>query len=66
MNSKLKHVAATRIWAFVHAKDELDFEEHSHLRNCKHCDAIFKYFAVWQPAAQMNEVGVTEERRQAA
>ena len=44
--SKFKHVQATSIWAFVRGNGELSYEEHNHLKRCKHCDAIFKYFGI--------------------
>jgi hypothetical protein len=42
-----KHIQATNIWAFVHGKGELNYEEHNHLKQCQHCVAIFEYFTVY-------------------
>jgi len=42
-----KHIQATSIWAFVHGKGELNYEEHNHLKLCPHCVAIFEYFTVY-------------------
>jgi hypothetical protein len=42
-----KHIQATNIWAFVHGKGELNYEEHKHLKQCQHCVAIFEYFTVY-------------------
>jgi hypothetical protein len=42
-----KHIQATNIWAFVHGKGELNYEEHNHLKLCQHCVAIFEYFTVY-------------------
>jgi len=42
-----KHIQATNIWAFVHGIDELNYEEHKHLKQCQHCASIFEYFKVY-------------------
>ena len=42
-----KHIQATNIWAFVNGEGHLNDEEQNHLRRCRHCAAIFKYFAVY-------------------
>ena len=44
---KFKHVQAGHIWAFVHGRSELNYEEQNHLKRCDHCEAISKYFAVY-------------------
>jgi hypothetical protein len=46
-----KHIQATNIWAFVHGKGELNYEEHNHLKQCLHCVAIFEYFTVYDGQA---------------
>ena len=51
--SNFKHVQASNIWAFVHGKGELNYEEHHHLKRCKHCDAIFKYFVIYDKQAEV-------------
>jgi hypothetical protein len=43
---KFKHIQVSHIWAFVHGRGELDYEERNHLTRCDHCRSIFKYFAV--------------------
>ena len=53
--SKFKHVQAGNIWAFVHGKSELTYEEHNHVKRCTHCDAIFKYFAIYGSRAQVEQ-----------
>jgi len=53
--SKFKHVQASSIWAFVRDNGELNYEEHNHLRRCKHCDAIFKYFAIYAETSRFSE-----------
>ncbi len=53
--SKFKHVQASSIWAFVRDNGELNYEEHNHLRRCKHCDAIFKYFAIYAENSHFSE-----------
>ena len=53
--TKIKHIQATRIWAFAHSKDELNYEEHRHLEQCKHCDAVFKYFAIFDNTEQVHQ-----------
>ena len=42
-----KHLQASHIWAFVHGRGELNYEEQNHLKRCDHCNAISKYFAVY-------------------
>ena len=44
---KLTHINAMRVWAFVHGKAELKRDEFRHLRDCRRCDAIFTFFAVY-------------------
>jgi len=53
--SKFKHVQASSIWAFVRDNGELNYEEHNHLRHIKHCDAIFKYFAIYAENSRFSE-----------
>jgi len=47
-----KHIQATNIWAFVHGKGELNYEEHNHMKQCQHCVAIFEYFTVYDTRSQ--------------
>jgi hypothetical protein len=51
--SNFKHVQASNIWAFVHGKGELNYEEHHHLKRCTHCEAIFKYFVIYGKRAEV-------------
>jgi hypothetical protein len=62
--AKVKHVRASNIWSFVNGKGELTFEEHRHLKQCRHCDAIFKYFAIYPEPARLDPI--LEEAKQAA
>ena len=62
--AKVKHVRASNIWSFVNGKGELTFEEHKHLKQCKHCDAIFQYFAIYPDPAPQD--AIVEECKQAA
>ena len=59
-----KHLQASHIWAFVHGRGELNYEEQNHLKRCDHCEAISKYFAVYAKE-QVAEV-VDEDCAQAA
>jgi len=62
--AKVKHVRASNIWSFVNGKGELTFEEHRHLKQCKYCDAIFQYFAIYPDPAPQD--AIVEECKQAA
>ena|SRR5437660_11388487 len=52
---KFKHLQAGNIWAFVHGKGELNYEEHNHLKRCKHCEAIFQYLAIYGECAEIDQ-----------
>ena len=52
---KLKHVEARRVWAFVHGKGDLERDELLHLPDCKHCEAVLTFFALY--GADEPEVG---------
>ncbi len=62
--AKIKHVLAGNIWAFVNGKGELSYEEHRHLKQCSHCEAIFKYFAIYPLPAHLD--GAIDELKHAA
>ena len=42
----------------------MTFEEHKHLKQCKHCDAIFKYFAIYEEPARLDPI--VEDSKQVA
>jgi hypothetical protein len=52
MQRGMNHIDAKRVWAFVHGKGDLQREDFAHLHDCKRCESVFMFFALYSEEEQ--------------